>query len=149
MTLRRFLFPLLAGLLFLAGCNTTASRIRQKEAVFAALPAVEQARLRRGEVAVGDTPDMVYIALGTPTRHVEQTTAKASRAEWIYDEHVTRYEGPRMVGYHRVVGVDPHTGRRFVYMEPTYADVYSERTENRFRIVFENGRVAAIEELKR
>ena len=146
----RSLAPLaLLAALLLTGCNTTASRIRQKEAVFAALPAAEQARLRRGEVAVGDTPDMVYIALGQPTRHLEQTTANASHAEWIYDAYVQHYDGTRMVGYRRVVGFDRHTGRRFVYLEPAYVDVYRAETENRFRIVFEQGRVASIEALKR
>ncbi len=149
MHLRRLAPFFLLAALVLAGCNTVSSRIRQKEAVFASLPATEQARLRKGEVAIGDTPDMVYIALGAPDRHVERTTADASGAEWIYDQYVRSYEGTRMVGYRRVVAVDPHTGRRFIYHEPAFADVYRERTEDRLRIVFTNGRVATIEELKR
>ncbi len=149
MHLRRLAPLFLVAALGLVSCNTVASRIHQKEAVFAALPAADQARLRKGEVAIGDTPDMVYIALGTPSRHVERTTANASSAEWIYDQYFQSYEGTQMVGYRRVVAVDPHTGRRFVYHEPAFADVYRERTEDRLRIVFENGRVASIEELKR
>ncbi|HLP07471.1 MAG TPA: hypothetical protein VK178_04840 [Opitutaceae bacterium] len=145
----RTLALLLCGaLLALAGCNTTADRIRQKSEVFASLPAADQERLRKGMVAVGDTPDMVYIAIGEPTRRIEKTTAQGSRSEWIYRDYYESYEGSHMAGYRRVVGFDRRTGRRFVYLEPTYAEVYREHSEERLRVVFENGRVTAIEELQ-
>ncbi len=131
------------------GCSTISSRIDQKAEVFASLSADDQARLRRGEVAVGDTSDMVYIALGEPTRRREITTSGATRAEWIYRVYDERYEGSHFAGYRRAVAIDPRTGRRFIYLEPQYADVYSEHTEDRLRIVFEGGRVTVIEELKR
>ncbi len=149
MKLRPFSFLLVVVAVALSGCNTTADRIRQKSEVFASLPPADQARLRKGEVAIGDTGDMVFIALGAPTRHIESTTAKSTRTEWIYREYHQTYEGSRVVGYRRVVSFDPRTGRRFVYLEPDFADVYRERTEDRLRIVFENGRVSAIEEIKR
>jgi hypothetical protein len=145
----RFFGILLCGaLLALSGCNTTSDRIRQKAEVFASLPAADQERLRKGLVAVGDTTDMVYIAIGEPTRRIEKTTAQGSRSEWIYRDYYETYEGSHLAGYHRVVGFDRRTGRRFVYLEPSYAEVYRERSEERLRVVFENGRVAAIEELK-
>ncbi len=149
MTLRHLAPILLLAAAALTGCSTTSSRIRQKPEVFASLSPADQARLRKGEIAVGDTGDMVYIALGAPTRHRESTTANSVRTEWIYREYEQRYEGTRMVGYRRVVGFDPRTGRRVVYMEPDFVDVYRERSEDRLRIVFENGRVASIEEIKR
>ena len=140
---------LAVALLAFTGCSTISSRIDQKSEVFAALPVDDQARLRRGEVAVGDTSDMVYIALGEPTRRREITTSGATRAEWIYRVYDERYEGSHFAGYRRAVAIDPRTGRRFIYLEPQYADVYSEHTEDRLRIVFEDGRVTVIEELKR
>ena len=133
----------------LTGCSTISSRIDQRSEVFAALPADDQARLRRGEVAVGDSSDMVYIALGEPTRRRETITTDSARTEWIYRVYEENFEGSHFAGYRRVVGIDPRTGRRFIYLEPQYADVYSERAEDRLRIIFENGRVAVIEELKR
>lgn len=133
----------------LTGCSTISSRIDQRSEVFAALPADDQARLRRGEVAVGDSSDMVYIALGEPTRRRAITTAGATRAEWIYRVYEERYEGPHFAGYRRAVAIDPRTGRRFIYFRPEYADVYSGHAEDRIRIVFEGSRVAVIEELKR
>ncbi|HLP70442.1 MAG TPA: hypothetical protein VK181_23295 [Rhizobium sp.] len=145
----RTLALLLCGALFaLSGCNTTADRIRQKSEVFASLPAADQERLRKGMVAVGDTPDMVYIAIGEPTRRTQTTTANGSRSVWIYRDYYETYEGSHMAGYRRVVGFDRRTGRRFVYLEPAYVDVYRERSEERLRVIFENGRVTAIEEMK-
>lgn len=149
MKLCRLALLVLVAAVALAGCNTTSSRIRQKAAVFASLPAADQARLRKGEVAIGDTGDMVFIALGAPTRHVEHTAANSSRTEWIYREYHESYAGTAVTGYRRVVGFDPRTGRRFVYLEPCYENVYREHSEDRLRIVFENGRVASIEEIKR
>ncbi|MFT3829973.1 MAG: hypothetical protein QM691_09745 [Opitutaceae bacterium] len=136
------------ALVALAGCSTTADRIRQKSEVFASLPATDQERLRKGMVAVGDTPDMVYIAIGEPTRRTQITTTQGSRSVWTYRDYYETYEGAHMAGYRRVVGFDPRTGRRFVYLEPAYVDVYRERSDERLRVVFENGRVTAIEELK-
>ena len=135
--------------LALTGCSTISSRIEEKSAVFAALPAEDQARLRRGEVAVGDTSDMVYVALGEPTRRRETTTSDSIRTEWIYRVYDETFEGSHFAGYRRAVAIDPRTGRRFIYLEPQYADVYSEHAEDRLRIVFEDGRVTVIEELKR
>ena len=146
----RTLALLLCGaLLALAGCNTISDRIRQKAEVFASLPAADQERLRKGQVAVGDTPDMVYIAIGEPTRRTQKTTAQGSRSVWIFRDYYETYEGSHIAGYRRVVGFDRRTGQRFVYLEPAYVDVYRERTEEKLRIIFENGRVAAIEEVKR
>jgi hypothetical protein len=67
-----FLFVVFATLLVLglAGCESTggiAARVREKAPVYAALKTWERKYIDRGSVAVGFTPDMVYIALGRPT----------------------------------------------------------------------------------
>jgi hypothetical protein len=148
MKLRPLTFLLLGSLLALAGCNTTASRIQQKSEVFASLPPADQARLRKGDVAIGDTPDMVFIAIGAPDRRIERTSAGARRMEWIYRRYDESYEGEAFAGYRRRVAFDPRTGRRFIYSEPVYADVYRSEVEEHLRVTFENGRVSAIDELK-
>ncbi len=145
----RSLAPLLlATVLALAGCNTTSSRIRQKSEVFASLPAVDQERLRQGHVAIGDSPDMVYIAIGAPDRRIERLSTDTLKMEWIYRRYFESYSGTAFAGYRRVVGFDRATGRRFVYTEPVYAQVYRGETEEYLRVLFEDNRVSAIEELK-
>ena len=139
---------LLAVAVALAGCDTIDQRIGRKSAVFGALPAAEQARLRQGTVAIGDTPDMVYIAIGEPSRRLEKRTAVSNRTIWIYRRYYEDYAGADFAGYRRRVFVDPRTGHRFIALEPCYVDVYREESEDALRIVFENGKVAVIEELK-
>ena len=145
----RSLAPLfLASVLALAGCNTTSSRIRQKAEVFASLPAADQERLRQGNVAIGDSPDMVFIAIGAPDRRIERLSTGPLKMEWVYRRYFERYSGTAFAGYRRVVGFDRATGRRIVFTEPVYADVYRGETEEHLRILFEDNRVSAIEELK-
>ena len=145
----RLALPLVLAALALAGCNTLDQRIDRKSAVFVALPAVEQARLREGRIAVGDTQDMVYIALGDPNRRIEKRTATGIQTAWIYRAYHETYEGVDFAGYRRRAFFDPRTGRHFVSVEPCYVDVYRDEAEDSLRVVFENGRVSVIEELKR
>ncbi len=147
MKTRSLVLLALGAVALLAGCNTTEQRIRQKAEVFASLPAADQERLRKGEVAIGDSPDMVFIAIGNPTRRFDKRSAERQTMVWIYRDYYERYEGTAFAGYRRMVGFDPRTGRRFVYLQPAYADVYRNESEERLRIVFEDGRVSAIEEL--
>jgi len=149
MQLRLLALLSLGAVLALSGCNTTANRIKQKAEVFASLPAADQERLRKGNVAVGDSPDMVYIAIGAPERRNERTSSGGRRMEWIYRRYYETYDGAAFAGYRRTVGIDPHTGRRIVFMEPCYADVYRSHAEEYLRISFEDNKVSAIEELKK
>jgi hypothetical protein len=148
MNLRLVAFALLAAAL-LAGCDSIDSRINRKSAVFTALPAADQARLRQGTIAVGDTTDMVYIAIGEPSRRIEKRTGTGTQFIWIYRQYTESYEGSDFAGYRRRIYYDPRTRRHFVSLEPCYVDVYREEAEDALRIVFEDGRVKVIEELKR
>jgi len=148
MNLRLVASALLAAAL-LTGCDSIDSRINRKSAVFTALPAADQARLRQGSIAVGDTPDMVYIAIGEPSRRIEKRTADGTQSVWIYRQYYETYEGVGFAGYRRRAFFDPRTGRHFVSAEPCYVDVYRDEAEDSLRVVFENGRVKVIEELKR
>jgi hypothetical protein len=148
MNLRLVASALLAAAL-LAGCDSIDSRIGRKSAVFASLPTADQARLRQGNIAVGDTTDMVYIAIGEPSRRIEKRTDAGTQFIWIYRQYTETYEGADFAGYRRRAYYDPRTGRHFVSLEPCYVDVYRDEAEDAIRVVFENGRVKVIEELKR
>lgn len=67
------LLPSSAALLLLAaglvsfGCGSTREhRARQYSQVFQAMPSENQARALKGEIALGDSRELVYIALGPP-----------------------------------------------------------------------------------
>lgn len=72
-------------LLAAAGCATSvAHRIEEKSALFANLPAHVQESLREGNIGVGYSPDLVYIALGSPTEKETRETSEGPVEVWIY-----------------------------------------------------------------
>ena len=139
---------LLAVLLGLTGCSTFEKRAEQKSEVYARLDAETQGKLKQGLVEIGYSPDMVYIALGTPDQRNETVTAKGRKEIWIYNSYYTEYRGTDHVGYRRYVDYNPITKKYFVYYEPVRVDVYRDRIEERIRITFEDGKVTMIEQDK-
>lgn len=134
------------ALLLLAGCSTIDSRIKGNAAYFDSLPFESQERIRKGIVEIGDTADMVFIAMGAPSEKRSSRSATRDRETWIYQVHYQDWVGRALVGYRRVVVYDEKTKRSFVYHEPVYRDFYRQRTEDRIRIEFDRGVVTAIEQ---
>lgn len=135
----------LAGLL-LSACSTFDSRSREKSAVFATLDATTRARLEARQIHVGDTMDMVYIALGKPTEKKESITAAGASGTWIYTAYWQEYQGTRLVGYRRDAIYNPATKGYQVVYTPDYQPVYAARAEDRFRVTFQDGRVTVVEQ---
>lgn len=139
---------LLIALLGLVGCSTFEKRADEKAAVFSKLDAPTQENLRKGLVEIGYTPDMVYIALGTPDSRNEAITATSRKEVWIYNSYYSEYRGTEHAGYRRYVDFNPVTKKYFVYYEPVRVDVYRDHVEERIRITFEDGKVSLIEQAK-
>ncbi|WP_043584387.1 hypothetical protein [Geminisphaera colitermitum] len=138
-------FLLLAGLFFVSGCSTFDSRSREKQAVFQSLDAATQERLKAKQAAIGDTEDMVYIALGEPHHKQELTTEAGSSVVWIYITSWQEFQGMAFVGYRRDWVPDGHGGQRVIYT-PDERPVYAERSEELCRITFTDGKVTLIEQ---
>jgi len=134
--------------LVLAGCSTVQSRIEEKSAVFNALPAETQAKIQQGLVDVGYTPDMVYIAIGNADKVIERSTGDGNETVWIYNNYYQEYEGSRFAGYRRSVYYDNRIKAYRVFYEPVRAEIYRDRVEEVARVVFKNGKVASIEQVK-
>jgi len=124
-----------AFLLVLTGCSTTDSRIKGHQAAFDAAPPAVQAKIRAGQVDVGYTPDLVLMALGEPDRRYTRTTANGTTDIWAYVSHKPSFSiglgvigggGGTMVGSGVAVG----TG---------------DRSDDKLRVIFSGGRVAALE----
>ncbi len=145
-----WLLPLAAAAIFLfAGCDTFQSRAREKAAVYQSLPPGTQQRLQRGRISVGDTKDMVYIALGYPDEVRDLTTPQGVQTIWIYRTYWQQYEGTAWVGWHRVI-VPARDGRGyFIYHEPVTTDIYRTHADEVIRVTFQNGVVAAVEQRNR
>jgi hypothetical protein len=134
--------------IFFTGCNTFEHRAEQKSATFNALDDATQQRLKEGNIAIGDTPDMVYIALSVPDTKRQRVTSDGRELVWVYKTYYQDYQGTELVGYRRYfvpVGVN----RYVVHFEPVRRDIYDERSEENMRITFVNGHVSAIEQMQR
>jgi hypothetical protein len=142
----RFLFAL--ATLVLAGCSTFEKRAEEKAAVYSQLDPATQEKLRKGIIEIGNTPDMVFIALGQPDSKTEQITAERREETWIYNSYYTEYSGSQHLGYRRMVEYNRVTKSYYVYYEPVRVEVYRDRVEDRIRITFRDGKVSMIEQAK-
>ena len=141
-------FMLAASLGFLAGCQTVNDRIKEKPAVFAALDAPTQDKIKQGIIDLGYTEDMVYLALGKPDQLRESKRTDGNTTTWIYNTYYDRYEGTAFVGYHRSVYFDPYLRAYRIYDRPVYADSYAQEKEERIRVIFKDGKATVIEQAK-
>ncbi|HTX66131.1 MAG TPA: hypothetical protein VMD31_10185 [Opitutaceae bacterium] len=138
---------LAAGLAALTGCSTVSSRIREKQAVFDTLPPATRAEIRRGQVGVGFTPDMVYMAIGKPDEMRERVAAAGHESVWKYNMYYDRYVGSVRAGYRRWVRWDPRINAYRIYDEPMDASVYQPVRETYIRVTFRDGKVTAIDQM--
>jgi hypothetical protein len=132
--------------LTLSGCSTINSRINERASVFYALDPATQDQIRHGQVGIGYTPDMVYMALGRPTRSIVQQTSDRTAFTWIYKSFYEEYAGSAFAGYHRYAVPDRAPGRYVIVTEPVYTDIYRERAEEYIRLTFRDGKVTAIDQ---
>lgn len=133
--------------LALAGCNSFQSRARQMSGTYESLPPETQQRLQKGGIAVGDTMDMVYIALGNADERRDIQTADGTQSVWIYKTYYDQYAGTRWAGYRRVL---VPTARGYaVFHEPITYDVYRTHADERVRITFNRGVVSMVEQTSR
>lgn len=138
---------LLAGVLFLTSCSTFEKRAEQKSDVFNSLDEATRQRLKERNINVGDSPDMVYIALGVPDAKRERVTSDGRETIWVYKTYYQDYLGSELVGYRRYfVPVAPR--RYVVHYEPVRREVYNDRSEENIRITFVNGSVSTIEQMQ-
>ena len=122
-----------AMLLTLVGCESVDSRIANHETTFARLGPVVQERLREGEVKVGDSYDMVTIAIGAPQHRDDITISNgATRSTWTYTKKVRQPEGSRNVRYDRRTG------------QVSYEEVFRVDELVMKEVIFVDGRVTRI-----
>ena len=130
------------GLALVVGCATPEARIKKNPEIFAQLSPGDQDLIRQGKVAVGFTTEMVKLALGDPDRTYIRTDASGTNETWSYttyetDTGIVLYRGY----YHRYYRWnDPYF--------PFYTAYPSRREHEFFRVVFNGGRVSAIEQQK-
>ena len=83
--------------LLFSGCETTNTninntalrqlRIQDKAAVYAQLTPELQTKVTKGVIEVGYTSDMVYLALGAPSKKKEKTATEGTVELWSYNTY--------------------------------------------------------------
>ena len=142
----QFFVPLL--ILILAGCSTFEKRSEEKASTFATLSPEEREKLRRGVIEIGNSPDMVYIALGRPDETRDTATPEGRETVWIYNRYYQEYEGNFRSGYRRILVFDPVRKRYVVFIEPVNTDVISHHAEDNIPIVYRDDPEVPIEQPK-
>jgi hypothetical protein len=139
----KLLLPLAAAVsaIFLAGCATPATRIRQHPELFASYTPAQQELIKQGKVAIGFDADMVRFALGAPDRVRARVTNDGRSEIWSYVTYEAPDGMPLYRGwYHRYYAWgDP--------LYPWYLGYAGRREHEHFRVVFDRtGHVVALEQ---
>lgn len=123
--------------LLLAACSSPASRIDAQKSAYNSYPPEVQSKISAGQVDVGFTPEQARLALGEPSRKFTRTTEKGASEVWAYTKSSPVFSiglggGSFGRGFGGGGGISTSTG--------------GEDPQDRLRLVFENGRVASIEQ---
>ncbi len=96
--MKKHLIPFGAALalaLFVTGCESDGgitARTQEKSAVYATLTVSQKRYIEKGVIDTGFTTDMVYMAMGHPTK-VETKAFPQGRAElWTYERYYPNYD---------------------------------------------------------
>jgi hypothetical protein len=103
------------------------------------------ARLRAGEIRLGDSEDLVYLAQGSPDEKKQTTTTSGETTAWVYLRYWLEYRGEMISGFQPRIRRDPATGSTIIYQEWGSRPVYTNRTQTVLRVTFTAGKVTAIE----
>jgi hypothetical protein len=128
----------------LTACSTFNARAKGKAAVYNALPPQTQQRLEKGKISLGDTQDMVFIALGNPDAKREITTAKGAATVWIYRTYWEDYSDAGWIGWHRYY--EPRGVAYSIYHERVPLALSRERVADVIRITFQGDKVVTVDQ---
>lgn len=132
---------ILTGLLFAAGCSSPDSRIKSNQAAFNSWSYDVQSKVKTGQIAVGFTPEMVLMALGEPAGKSLRTTAAGTAEVWTYTESKPRVS----IG----LGMGSYSGGSSYAGGVAVGNGGDWRNDEKMRVVFDGGRVVAVEERKK
>lgn len=131
-----------------AGCNTTGARIRANPELFASLDPATQRAIKRGEVHLGYTPEMVQLALGEPTQAAGGMAGTDEDATWIYRNFQRNENDYVIAGHRRRVVFDPVRRSNVIITEPADPRVHRHLMPHSLHIGFRDGRVIAIQRVE-
>jgi len=143
--MRRAHTVLLAVLVLLVvGCHSPAARLRERPAAAAALDPRARAKIERGIVEPGFTPEMVYLALGKPTKPADADLVGTRDGVWVYRDFNQDDRDFVRAGFRRRVVFDPVRRGDVVITEPVDPRLFPNLAAHELQVIFRDGRVAEI-----
>jgi hypothetical protein len=149
----RFFVTLLcaAGVLLLAGCENMRSPAR-----FEPLPSIEnynpaiRAKIRSGILEIGYTQEMVMLTIGPPDIKGLNVAPNGQLETWTYYTYYRRTgkEAERSYPFERRVSYEPPLRAYRVFDLPSVTPTEEQDRSERIRLVFRQGRLMAIEQIK-
>ncbi len=148
---------LLAG--FLAGCDATsgtAARIQEKATIYAELTPEQKKNIEEGMIEVGYTMDMVYMALGRPSKVREKAAPEGTVVMWTFNNYfptvaVSRLSMNDPSRKYRGPQVSPNAPRNSVSISSTRpsgpepgVDSLGDIPSETLHVIFHEGRVIKI-----
>ena len=136
---------LVALALYLSGCATPESRIKKNPELFQSFPPEAQALIQQGQIAIGFSPDMVTMSLGTPNRIYTRATTNEMLEVWSYTGKQTTTDRQRVNADFRYKDA---SGRSRTSSDWVWVDVTRETEYEKVRVEFKDGKVSAIDTLQ-
>jgi len=129
-------------LLVSPGCMTRDGRIQQNYALFCTYPPVTQQKIRNGQVDLGFTREMVYMALGPANRVAARQTVGAASEVWIYTAQNYRQNMQPVRNTHWYQTRD---GKWRMVEDWDWVDAGGYEERERMRVEFYGNQVGAVE----
>jgi hypothetical protein len=104
-----------------------------------------RAKVEKGIIEPGFTPEMVYLALGKPSEPAESLSDATTNGTWVY--HDFKANGREIVkpGFRRHVVSDPAKKTDVIKTEAIDPALLQKLRSNSLHVIFRDGRVVEIQ----
>lgn len=124
------------------GCSTFSGRKAPTTAT--TLEPAIRAKVERGVIEPGFTPEMVYMALGKPSEPAVSLVDATRDGTWVYHDFNRNDRDFIRAGFRRRVVFDPARRSDVVVTEPIDARTFPNLRERSLHVTFRDGRVVEI-----
>jgi hypothetical protein len=130
--------------LIVSACNTATRPSKTPTAATSLEPAIK-AKVDKGIVEPGFTPEMVYLALGKPTEPASGRADATVNGTWIYRDFTRNERDFVRAGFRRRVVFDPVKRSDVIITEPLDTKAFPNLEPRSLHVVFKDGRVVDIQ----
>ena len=104
--------------------------------------------LSHGPVKVGDTPDMVYAAIGRPDQRADVPNAVRYASVWTYQNYFNAVENPRASGWREVTTPEIRNQHDQLVHQAVLKDLPRTPLGGTLRVTFVGGVVSSVARVK-